>query len=88
MQMTHWLVDQDNILPGLLHFFLTVFRFAKLRWRCNQDIIVNTVLNRKLRDLATFVQFKKCEKQHPLRSVTFSKVAGNRVTYLLCLNSL
>ena len=54
MQMNHWLVDQDNILPGLLHFFLTVFRFAKLRWRCNQDITVNTVLNRKLRDLATF----------------------------------
>ena len=28
-----------------------------------------------LRDLVPFVQFKKCEK-HPLRSITFSKVAG------------
>ena len=28
-----------------------------------------------LRDLVSFVQFKKCEK-HPWRSVNFSKVAG------------
>ena len=35
-----------------------------------------------LRDLVPFVQFKKREK-HPWKSVNFSKVAGQRTTYIL-----
>ena len=42
-----------------------------------QSIIIDEAISicDVLRDLVTFVQFKKREK-HPWRSVTFSKVAG------------
>ena len=69
------LIHHINTLRLLILWASNSLQGYPLKASCEKTICV------ALRDLVSFVQFKKCQK-HPWRSVTFSKVAGTLLKVL------